>query len=295
MTLPSGVLDRTKFPQRTVPGSSGAILNCRHTALDQDKPTLLLALPFGVPLTIADAAFDEFEPNFNVVTWESRYVLNLDQEFLGDEKLAPVEHVEDMICILREFQIETCCLIGYCSGAGISLLAAKKYPEVFTDLILVNGEYQLFRRGHTATDYQRSIDTFLPVVATGRQQAGFIFTKMAEITKASKGEAQSELEKQINSPFSQEEILFRYAKNYMAYRDFNALEVAVEIRQSAFVLTGQLDEHSSQENSEAVSGLIPGSTKFIAEKGDHYEFCRTGSSTLQAINSYLQSKTVCSS
>jgi pimeloyl-ACP methyl ester carboxylesterase len=273
--------------QRSVPGSSGAILNCRHTALDLDKPSILIALPFGVPLSLAHAAFEKFEPGLNVVTWESRYILNLDQGFSGDEKLTPNEHVEDMICILRALQIDTCHLIGYCSGAGISLLAAKLYPEIFTELILVNGEYQLFRKGHVSTDYQRSIDTFLPVVATGRQQAGFIFTKMAEISKASKGDTQSELDKQINLPFSREEYLFRYAKNYMAYRDFDALEVALEVRQKTFVLTGRMDEHSSMENSEAVCDSIPGAKKFIDDKGDHYEFCRAGSLTLEVLGEYL--------
>jgi pimeloyl-ACP methyl ester carboxylesterase len=276
-----------EFQQRSVPGSSGAILNCLHTALDKNKPSLLIALPFGVPVSIAHAPFEKFGSNFNVVTWESRYILNLDQEFSGDERLAPAEHVEDMICILKALEIETCRLIGYCSGAGISLLAAKQYPDVFTELILVNGEYQLFRKGHRSTDYQRSIDTFLPVVATGRQQAGFIFSKMAEISKASKGEAQTELDKQINLPFSQEEYLFRYAKNYMAYRDFNALHIATEVRQNTFVLTGQKDEHSSMENSEAICDLIPKSKKFIDDGGDHYEFCRAGSLTLDVIDEHL--------
>lgn len=276
-----------EFQQSSVPGSSGAILSCRHTGLDAGKPSILIALPFGVPASLARAAFEKFEPDFNVVTWESRYILNLGLGFSGDEKLAPAEHVEDMVCILRSLQISTCRLIGYCSGAGISLLAAKQHPDIFTELILVNGEYQLFRKGHTSTDYQRSIDTFLPVVASGRQQAGFIFSKMSEISKASKGDTQSELDKQINLPFSREEYLFRYAKNYMAYRDFDALDVAAEVRQKTLVLTGQLDVHSSMENSEAVGDSIRGSEKFIDDKGDHYEFCRADSLTLEVIGEHL--------
>jgi pimeloyl-ACP methyl ester carboxylesterase len=276
-----------EFRQSSIPGSSGAMLNCLHTSFAKDKPSILIALPFGVPADVARAAFEKFEPDFNVITWESRYVLNLDQDFSGDEKLTPAEHVEDMICILRSFGIDTCRLIGYCSGAGISLLAAKQYPDVFTELILVSGEYQLFKKGHTSTNYQRSIDTFLPVVATSRKQAGIIFSKMAEILQVSKGDSQTELDKQINLPFSQEEYLFRYAKNYMAYRDFDALDIAKEIRQNTFVLTGQMDEHSSAENSEAVGDSIPRSQKFVDDNGDHYEFCRAGSSTLKEIGEYL--------
>jgi len=273
---------------RSVLGSSGAMLHVRHTPVDADKPSLLIALPFGVPADVARPAFDKFGPNFNVATWESRYVLNTAQEFSGDEKLMPSEHVGDMLNILHALDIDSCRLIGYCSGAGISLVAASRHPDVFKELILVNGEFQLFRRGHASTDYQRSIDTFLPVVATGREQAGFIFSKMAEISKASRaGGEQSELEQQINLPFSQEEYLFRYAKNYMAYRDFDALEAASDVRQNTFIVTGRMDVHSSMENSEAVGGRIAAATTFVDDAGDHYEFCRAGSATLEAIDAYL--------
>ena len=274
--------------ETTVAGSSGAILHCSHTAIDRRKPSLLIALPFGVPVTVAHAAFSAFAPGFNVVTWESRFILNLDQDFTGDERLAPDEHVEDMLCLLRALEIDACHLIGYCSGAGISLLAASRHPEVFTELILVNGEYQLFRKGHASTDYQRSIDTFLPVVATSRRQAGFIFTKMAEISNAKRAGAEpTELDRQINLPFSKEEHLFRYARNYMAYRDFDALEVAGGVRQRAFVVTGRRDEHSSMENSEAVAGAIGAVKTFVADEGDHYDFCRAGSPTLAEIGAHL--------
>jgi pimeloyl-ACP methyl ester carboxylesterase len=279
-----------EFPQRSVPGSAGAVLNCSHTVLDRRKPALLIALPFGVPIAVAHAAFRTFEPRFNVVTWESRFVLNLDQGFSGDEKLTPGEHVQDMLCLLRALEIDSCHLIGYCSGAGISLVASRRHPEVFRELILVNGEFQLFRRkGHASTDYQRSIDTFLPVVAGGRQQAGFIFTKMAEISSAKRGGGvQTELDRQINTPFSKEEYLFRYAKNYMAYRDFDALEMAGGVRQRTFVLSGRRDEHSNLENSMAIAAAIVDARTFIADDGDHYEFCRPGSSILTEINAYLK-------
>ncbi|WP_434044411.1 MULTISPECIES: alpha/beta fold hydrolase [Sorangium] len=274
--------------RRSVPGSSGAILDCVHTALNEDKPSILIALPFGVPASVARAAFQKLEPRFNVVTWESRYILNLDQEFSGSEKMGPEEHVGDMLSILKALEIGSCRLIGYCSGAGISLVAAREHPDVFVELILVNGEYQLFKKnGHVSTDYQRSIDAFLPVVATGRQQAKLVFTKMGEISKVSKTGVQSELDEQINRPFSTEECLFRYAKNYVAYRNFDALAVAGGVRQRTLVISGRRDEHSNIENSEAIGGAIAGSKRFVDDGGDHHEFCRAGSLTLEEIGAHL--------
>jgi len=92
----------------------------------------------------------------------------------------------------------------------------------------------------------------------------------------------------MNTPFSAEERLFRYAKTYMAYRDFNALEIAHDIKQTTFVVTGLLDEHSNMENSQAACEEIPRSTLlFIDDEGDHYAFCRGGSPTLEAIATYV--------
>lgn len=279
---------RYAFTDCAVRSSGGAVLKCSHTALNRSRPTVLIALPFGVPVDVARAAFEKFQARFNVVTWESRYVLNLDQTFSGDEKLAPIEHVMDMIHVLASLGIDTCYLIGYCSGAGIALLAARHYPEIFTELILVNGEYQLFRKGHVSTNYQRSIDSFLPQVAVSRQSASVIFSTMAEVSKASKAGEPSALEKQINLPFSQEEHLFRYAKNYMAYRDFDALNIVPQVTQRTFVVTGRMDEHSSMENSEAIFDCLRRAQKFVDDNADHYAFCRAGSLTLAVIGDYLR-------
>lgn len=274
--------------QRQIGGSCGAVLRCGYTPPVPGKRTLMIALPFGVPLSVAAAAFDRFGGDFNLVTWESRFVLDLERPFAGDEPMGPKQHAEDMVRILEDLGIESCLLIGYCSGAGISLFAAREHPQVFEELILVNGEYQLFRKaGHASTDYQKSIDTFLPVVATSRQQAAFIFSKMAEISKVSKEGPETELDRQINLPFSKEEFLYRYAANYMAYRDFDALEVAGGIRQATFVLSGRQDEHSSVENSEAIEGSISGAKWFVDDEGDHYEFCRPGSVILDEIHGHL--------
>jgi hypothetical protein len=62
------------------------------------------------------------------------------------------------------------------------------------------------------------------------------------------------------------------------------------VRQRTFVLTGRCDEHSTMENSEAIAGALGEATTFVADRGDHYEFCRAGSSTLAEIDAYLAAR-----
>jgi pimeloyl-ACP methyl ester carboxylesterase len=288
MTAPTSPSPYTPaFEEQSISAGIGPPLRCCHTSLDHRKPYLAVVLPFGIPAEVCGAAFQRLRAKFNVVTWEGRYILNPGLPFSGSENLAPADYVGDLLAILEALRIKTCTLLGYCSGGGISLVAASQHPAVFPELLLVNGEYQLFRRGHVSTAYQRSIDSFLPAVAGSRESARSIFSTMADVAKASQGEVATELQRHMNTPFSTEERLFRYARTYMTYREFDALEFAPRIPQTTLVVTGRLDEHSNMENSEAVCDRIPQSNLFIDDEGDHYAFCRSGSDTLEAIATYL--------
>lgn len=277
-----------EYTRRQIPGSGGVPLQCWHTELDRAKPSALLALPLGLPLEIARAVFDRLGPALNVVTWEARYILSTELEFTGDEPLGPAAQVDDMLHIVRALQIDTCTLIGYCSGATTALLAAREHPEVFTHLVLVNGEYLLSRdKACPATEYQRSLEAFLPAVASGRKQASRIFARMGDIAMAGKQGERTELDRQINLPFSNEEYLFRYAKSYMAFRGLDTLALARAVRQPAFVVTGRQDVHCSTASSEAIADAIAGAERFVDDRGDHHELCRAGSATLEAIAAHL--------
>jgi pimeloyl-ACP methyl ester carboxylesterase len=266
--------------------ADGLVIWYHHTVPEPNKPWLLIALPFGIPMEVAAAALDAFRPAFNVMTWENRYVLNLDVPFAGDEPLAPTDHVDDMLSVMAALGVERCRLIGYCSGAGFALVAATEHPGRFSDLVLVNGEFQLFRRSHVATTYQRSIDRFLPVVASDRETAAWMFTTMPEVAAAGEGH-DSPLQRQMNIPFSHEERLFRYARSYMAYRDFDAPAVACRVPHSTLVIAGRRDEHTDPENAQAIAEAIPRATLLVDEDADHYAFCRARSATLDAITRHF--------
>jgi pimeloyl-ACP methyl ester carboxylesterase len=284
----SGAVSATdSFCERSVASWDGTPVRCFHTNFRDDKPTMLIVLPFGIPAEVARPAFEALEPKLNVVTWEGRYILNAALAFVGSEHVSPADYVRDVLAILHAVNVPSCSIIGYCSGAGIALLAATQHPDVFTDLILVSGEYQLFRRGHVSTAYQRSIDSFLPVVSRSRDDARMVFSTMSEVAKANEAQAASELQKQMSTPFSTEEHLFRYARTYMAYRDFDALQTASGIQQATFVVTGGLDEHSNMENSEAVYARVSKAKLFVDDQGDHYAFCRRGSLTLDTIAAHV--------
>lgn len=281
MTIEDAEWGRLECERRSL-ATAGLTIRYHHTAPDPEKRWLLIALPFGIPVAVAAAALDAFRPAFNVITWENRYVLNLDLPFAGDEPLAPSDQVGDMLAVMAALGVERCRLIGYCSGAGFALLAASEHPDRFSDLVLVNGELQLFRHDHVTTTYQRSIDRFLPLVASDRETASWMFTTMADAAPSGAGQ-DSPLQRQMNVPYGHQERLFRYAKSYMAYRDFDALGLADRVPHSTLVIAGRRDEHTDPENGEAIAAAIPEATLLVDEEADHYAFCRAGSATLAAI------------
>jgi len=264
----------------------GLVLRYHHTTPAPHKLWLVVALPFGIPVSVLAPALAALRPAFNVITWESRYLFDLDVPFTGEEALAPDDHVDDMLAVLAALQVDRCRLIGYCSGAGFALLAATRRPDCFRDVVLVSGEFQLFRRGHAATAYQHSIDGFLPVVAQSRETAAAIFTTMAEVSAAAADE-ETQLQRQMNAPFTSEERLFRYACSYMAYRDFDALTLARQVTQPTLVIGGGCDEHTRPENAHAIADALPRATLHVDEHADHYAFCTPDSPVLDAIMRHL--------
>jgi len=266
---------------------NGLRLRYQHTTPTPEKPWLALALPFGIPIEIAAAAFDALRPAFNVITWENRYVLAPDVPFDGDEALTPDDHVDDLVAVMAALGIDRCRLIGYCSGAGFALVAATRHPDRFSELVLVCGELQLFRRGHAATAYQRSIDGFLPVVAQSRETAAAIFTTMAEVSSAAARDDDSPLQRQMNFPFTDQERLFRYARSYLGYRDFDAFAYAGDVSQPTLVIAGRRDEHTDPENAQAVAEVIPGAALLVDDEADHYAFCASNSALLDAVVQHL--------
>src|SRR5688572_20335057 len=100
-----------------VVGSDGVSLSYAVSEYQEGMPWIALIIPFGLRLRIAKPFFDFFQPQFNIVSWESRLILSSDDQPAPPGAFELQRHVKDFEAVLTACSIRRCVVVGYCSGA----------------------------------------------------------------------------------------------------------------------------------------------------------------------------------
>ncbi|WP_394827821.1 alpha/beta fold hydrolase [Pendulispora albinea] len=243
---------------------------------DAQKPALTFVLPFGTKYDIAQPLFEQLGARFNVLTWEARMILDDPRADVDVARITPAMHVADMMSVLARFGVARSDVIGYCSGAGIALLAAQQYPSSFSRLLLVAGEYVLPRHTCARTRFQEDVDALLPLAAKSKAHASAVFSRIPQ----REGVASDPVRRAAALPFSRPEYLHRFGANYVQYRHVRFLEVARSIAHTALVLVGRRDEQVTVESSALIHEKLAHSRFHVDPAADHYDVCR-GNTTIE--------------
>lgn len=253
---------------------------------DAGRATIIFVLPFGAAVDMVKPFCLRMLCQFNVVTWQARLILD-DPKLTPDiSRNTPEMHVADMVSILSVLSVQKADVIGYCSGAGIALLAARRHPNRLSRLALVSGEYVLPERTCPRSRYQSDIDSLLPLAATGRNSAIAIFNKL-NLRHARDGDP---IASAVTLPFSHPETLYRFAVNYLAYRQLDLLEVAGQVPHLALVAVGGRDEQVTVRSSELVQQRLRGGSLHIDPTADHYDVCRGVTTLNDAVLRFLSTE-----
>jgi pimeloyl-ACP methyl ester carboxylesterase len=260
----------------------GAPIRTFHTDLVADRPTIVLALPFGLRHAAAQSFYAALSDRFNIVTWESRFVMNFDDR-PDAETISTDMHAGDLVAIIDHYDLGPADVVGYCSGAGITLLAAAKHPERFRRLVLVSGEYMLPPAQYRQTSFQREVSVLLPAAATSPADAAMLHEKIT----AGRVKPTHEFHEFVSLPFSSPEHLYRFGLNYLAYRNLDMLDTARSVRHEALLIATRHDAQVTVESAEIVSRHLPASRDVVVVDGDHYQLCRGDPDILTELVKFL--------
>lgn len=264
-------------------GSDGVRLNYATSEFREGKPWIALIIPFGLRLTIAKPFFDFFQPQFNIVSWESRLILSADEEPAPPGAFELSRHVRDFEVVLGACNIRKCVLVGYCSGAGIALGAANRYPHRISQLVLVHGEYVLLNEPECSTQFAREIDGLLTMAHTDENHLKKIFEKVQN----DRIDAGDHRPQGIDLPFSRLEFLRRHAQNYQAYKQADFQRLARFVTHRTLLMTGKKDAQANVASTVKIKSLMPNSTLHVDDAADHYGILREDSSTLVTLWNHL--------
>lgn len=266
----------------TVCSRDGVRLKCAHTGIS-DKPCIALIMPFGLRVDLAEAFFRFYQPRYDVVTWESRLILDSSERELRREDFAIINHVHDLVSVLRACRVSRAALVGYCSGAGVGLAAANRFPQLFSSLTLVHGEYTLLSEESCMTQFAADMDSLLSIAAQSDEDARQVFDKVTSDRPA----VNTNLPEGIDAPFTQLSYLRRHAVNYLAYKSTDFKKLARSVGHRSLLLTGGRDVQANVESTRKIHGLLRNADIHVDPDADHYGILREDSKTLATIWNYL--------
>ncbi|MEM9103886.1 MAG: alpha/beta hydrolase [Pseudomonadota bacterium] len=244
---------------------------------------LVLIFPFGLKVEFAKAFFDQFGDAYSLLCCESRLIFNDVEQYQPQPADFEIQqHVNDILELCTSLDIEDACLIGYCSGAGVAISLVNQYPEKFTRLLLVHGEYAMLNQSECVTQIGRDIDSILPLAGASPDNAKMIMQSLGNTNKVDTDDISGHAD--LNLPYSDHRYLYRYANSYLAYKTVDFAERAKHIKLKTWVLTGNKDIHTNVASSSLIHSNLSDSDMYVDEHADHYGILRHNSNTLAHIN-----------
>jgi pimeloyl-ACP methyl ester carboxylesterase len=276
-------MSEAEMKEAVAVGPDGVSLNYAVGAYQDGKPWMALIIPFGLRVGIARPFFDFFEPQYNVVSWESRLILSPDEQPAPPGAFELGRHVRDFDVVLTTCNIRKCVVVGYCSGAGIALGAANRYPHRISHLVLAHGEYVLLNEPGCSTQFAREMDGLLTMAHTDENHLRKIFEKV----KDERIDAGEHRPPGIDLPFSRLAFLRRHAQNYQSYKKADFLKLARFVAHRTLLMTGKKDAQANVASTMKIKEAMPNATVYVDDAADHYGLLREDSSTLTALWNHL--------
>lgn len=246
---------------------------------------IVLILPFGMKLELANSFIEQFKQQYSILTWEGRLIF---EDQAVDFKPADVSvdnHVADLVTLMDIHNIDKAELVGYCSGAGVALKAVNNFPERFEKLVLVHGEYTLLKERDCVTQAGKDLDSLLPIASMDRKKAELILSKLP---MANNDDSESNVPKGVTLPYTNPEYFFRYANSYVAYKSVDYAGLAKQVTMPSYCLSGGCDVQTNINSSEKIHQQLQNSEIFIEADADHYGILRADSPTLTTLKSILK-------
>ncbi len=261
-----------------VKAADGTPLNVGVVSDSDDKPWVVVVLPFAFEIEMASVLFDSLKHDFNLLTWESRLILANPDQTVSQQQLTLDHHVSDLMSVMAEWHVRSAALIGYCSGAGVAMAAAQHHRKMFSQLALISGEY-LLDDPSCLTQYSDDISNLLTIAAKDENMASFVLDRLQNksLNDAFPG---------VSLPYTQPHYFHRYGLNYLNYRQTDFLAMAKTIETVSLVIAALDDEQTNVASAECIYHQLPDAT-LIKVDGDHYEVLRPDSMVIDRIKTFL--------
>jgi len=267
-----------KMQKRTIP-RNGSDLTYYIAGNHGDYILVLNAL--GHPLEYWNRIIDIWMRKYRVVIWETR---GLSSE---SESLRLSDHVDDIAAILRQEQIESCHLVGWCTGAQAAVEFYATNPEPVKDMLFLSCVFKIPGHPELETAYNRNLDVLCQAMInkpamTGSIRRALFVPPPSDVnlhdddTKKLATQVLSltniHLRNLVLAPFRTETSTFNYAGQILDLSTHRTFEHAAKVQVPVLVVGCEVDQAAAAEKSRAVAGVFSTSCHVELPGATHYSF-----------------------
>lgn len=267
----------------SVVSSDGSQVRYHYHLAGEEQPWIVLIMPFGLRSEMTQPFMQFFGRHYNIVSWESRLILDDGSEGFAPEHYQVRLHVADLLKVMDACAIKRAFLVGYCSGAGIALAALNRAPQLFRSVCLVHGEYTLLQNKPCMTQFALDIDSLLGLAAGSERGANMVFEKL----QSERMDSSQHLPDGLDVPYSDIRFFRRYSNNYLSYKAEDYENLARQVSHKTLLLSGEKDIQANVTSTLHMADLLENSTVFIDPQADHYGMIRYGSRTMINVWNFL--------
>jgi pimeloyl-ACP methyl ester carboxylesterase len=228
-----------------------------------EGPPLALVMGYRLNSTAWPAAFiAQLARQFTVITLDNRGTGLSDKPVEG---YAIANMARDLCGLLDELEMPQVHILGYSMGGAIAQEFVRQFPERVSRLILcatmAGGPGATFAKA-SVVDVMRDLDGLSPEQAARRI---WNVTYAPDYLDRHHAVAEEQMRREIALPTP----LHAADLQFQAFAEFDGSNALANIRCPTLVLTGDLDELISAQNSRKIAKLIPGAKLIVIPGRGH--------------------------
>jgi pimeloyl-ACP methyl ester carboxylesterase len=209
-----------------------------------------------------------------VLLWESRGLFQDFDDFDGSTEVQA--QADDLLAVMRQFELRSAHVVGLCGGAVIALAAARREPELVTSLSLWHGDFDLGPQT-PKTDHQRNLQALMAMATEARVSASAIHVILSKVMLDS---VQPDLAHLVLYPYLTPERLFRYCQLNGAIMGTDVSGWLPEIHQPVLVVTSADDTTAHPDGSRMVASALVNARLKVLPHSDHISLFQNASEEL---------------
>lgn len=246
----------------------------------------------GTPVVILNALgqglvywyplIDALMQKHKVIIWEPRGTVAPPPPF------GLKEQVEDLEAILKQERIESCHLVGWCTGPKVAVEFYLRSPDAVQSLVFLNTQFKCAGTAkELVTSYERNIDPMFRGLEKNPGLAGSVMSSLqlnlsgGKLDLSVQDDSQKlavevlsrmnqNLKAHVMRPFESEAATLNYARQVVDFWDYDSLAQASQVQAPVLFMTVEYDKIALPAMSKHAVKLFPKARLVEVQGASHY-------------------------